>query len=145
MRVFLAIIMSMMFFQGAKALEFPRECRGPTAVIDQIKNINSTTAEMSGHVTLPDIIFACHEGSITQGTMAPAECLQMFIDEGKVGEQVSATANCEDRTVRVNQNPLVKFPIDNPNCADGSFSAIEAFGLLCPKASNELQIEMGKP
>lgn len=109
-------------------------------MIDQITNIDSINAEMSGHVTLPDVIFGCHEGSITQGTMAPDECIQSFIDGGAIGEPVEASANCEAGIIRVNRNPLVKFPI-NPSCAGGGYSAIDAFKILCPNADIELEIE----
>ena len=134
----LSLLIALLFLEGAAhALEFPETCRTPSGVVDEIYGIDTEKATMQGKHTMPDIIFACHAGNVTQGTMSPKDCIDFYVAEGFSAGRLDAQANCQKGAITVDGN-LTVFPIE-PGCANAGFQAIKAFKILCP--SSDMQLE----
>ncbi|RUW26566.1 hypothetical protein EN858_22135 [Mesorhizobium sp. M4B.F.Ca.ET.215.01.1.1] len=119
------------FAASAPGAELQRSCIEPPATVIELTGVNTKHARAKAKFSEPDIVKACHEGYVAQGTFSsPEKCIR----ETKVtllGDEISAVANCSKGTLRLGEMTF-KMPVDE-NCASGGIFAAPAFTVLCPK------------
>lgn len=115
----------------ALGAELQRSCIEPPATVTEITGINTKRARAKAKFTEPDIVKACHEGYVAQGSYpSPEECIRETKAE-LLGDTLSAEANCSRGTLKLGEMSF-KMPVDG-NCASGGIFAAPAFRMLCPK------------
>ena len=62
----------------AIALHFPGMWITPPAIVTRITGIDTHNARMEARYTLPDIIQACHERYVRQGTLSIDDCIRRY-------------------------------------------------------------------
>jgi hypothetical protein len=91
---------------------------------------------MEARYTLPDIIQACHEGYVRQGTLSIDDCIRRYrlLTDSP---PLNATADCVAGSVNV-EGERTTLPA-HTDCATGGFRAIAAFKTLCPSYSGQVE------
>lgn len=119
-------------FSGtALGAELQRSCIEPPATVIEITGINTKHARARAKFTEPDIVKACHEGYVAQGSYpSPEECIRETKAQ-LLGEALTAEANCSRGTLKLGEMSF-KMPVDR-NCASGGIFAAPTFTMLCPK------------
>ena len=134
----LALLQMSVLAMGVSALsgtalgaELQRSCIEPPATVIEITGINTKHARAKAKFTEPDIVKACHEGYVAQGSYpSPEECIRETKAE-LLGDALSAEANCSRGTLKLGEMSF-KMPVDK-NCASGGIFAAPTFTMLCPK------------
>ena len=115
----------------ALGAELQRSCIEPPATVIEITGINTKHARARAKFTEPDIVKACHEGYVAQGSYpSPEVCIRETKAE-LLGDGLSAEANCSRGTLKLGEMSF-KMPVDK-NCASGGIFAAPTFTMLCPK------------
>lgn len=118
------------FVTATFGAELQRSCIEPPATVIEMTGINTKHARATAKFTGPDIIKACHEGYVGQGSYgSPEECIRQTKAD-LLGDTIHAEANCSTGTMKLGQMSF-KMPIEN-NCASGGILAAPAFKMLCP-------------
>lgn len=120
----------------ANALQFPETCITPPASVTSITGIDTRNAKMEGRYTLPDIIQACHQGYVSQGTLSPNACIKQFRSLTR-SPPLHATADCVAGMVTV-EGERTRLPA-HADCASGGIRAIAAFKTLCPSYGGQVE------
>lgn len=128
-----AIVLAACFSSSVTATsgaELQRSCIEPPATVIEITGVNTKHARAAAKFTEPDIIKACHEGYVAQGSYgSPEECIRQTKAD-LLGHIIRAQANCGTGTIKLGQMSF-KMPVEN-NCASAGMFAAPAFTMLCP-------------
>ena len=99
-RLFIGTTSALGAITPAIALQFPGTCITPPATVTRITGIDTHNARMEARYTLPDIIQACHEGYVRQGTLSIDDCIRRYrlLTDSL---PLNATADCVAGSVNV--------------------------------------------
>jgi hypothetical protein len=121
----------------ARSIEFPGTCIKPPATVTNIAGINTRKAMMEGRYTLPDIIQACNQGYVDQGSYPTSkECIKNNRDLVN-SPPLHAEADCVAGVITV-EGLRTTLPA-HADCASGGIRAIAAFKTLCPSYGGEIE------
>ncbi len=128
---------SLLAFGTAMGAELQRSCIEPPATVTDMKGINTKHARATAKFTEPDIVKACHEGYVAQGSYpSPEACISQTKNQ-LLGEPLIVEANCISGTLRLGTMSF-KMPVDT-NCVSGGIFAAPAFKMLCPKYRGKVE------
>jgi hypothetical protein len=110
----------------------PWHVHNPPATVTRIAGIDTHNARMEARYTLPDIIQACHEGYVSQGTLSIDDCIRRYrlLTDSP---PLNATADCVAGSVNV-EGERTTLAV-HTDCATGGFQAIAALKLSAARSS----------
>ncbi|MER9452046.1 hypothetical protein [Mesorhizobium sp. M0254] len=113
------------FAAAALGAELQRSCLEPPATVIELTGVNTKHARARARFSEPDIVKACHEGYLDQGSFSsPEKCIRET-KVGLLGDELSAEADCSRGTLRLGDMTF-KMPVEE-NCASGGIFAAPAF------------------
>lgn len=117
-RLFIGTTSALGAIAPAIALQFPGTCITPPATVTRIPGIDTHNARMEARYTLPDIIQACNEGYVRQGTLSIDDCIRRYrlLTDSP---PLNATADCVAGSVNV-EGERTTLPA-HTDCATGGF------------------------